>query len=112
MADNTDCILRIKTVLRRTGLTRSTLYRKIHAGTFPRQVRISTRCAGWYESAVTAWLHNPMFYSVTGGPDAEPACVKRGRAVRSPQQTYSSDEPMLPLGLDACPRSPCAGTQP
>jgi prophage regulatory protein len=57
-------ILRLNTVLERTGLSRSTLYRKMQAGTFPRQIAISTRCAGWRESAVKAWLHNPIFYSV------------------------------------------------
>lgn len=59
-----DRILRIKAVLQRTGLSRSTLYRKIDAGTFPRQIKISDRCAGWRESAVQAWLRNPIFYSV------------------------------------------------
>ena len=58
-----DRILRIKTVLQRTGLSRSTLYRKIERGAFPRQIKISERCAGWRESAVRAWLNNPMFYS-------------------------------------------------
>ncbi|RSV43842.1 AlpA family phage regulatory protein [Sphingomonas sp. ABOLE] len=51
-----DRILRIKTVLERTGLTRSTLYRKMEAGTFPHNTRISTRCMGWRESAIAEWL--------------------------------------------------------
>lgn len=59
-----DRFLRLNTVLDRTGLSRATLYRKIQDGTFPRQVRIATRCAGWRESAINAWLQNPMFYSV------------------------------------------------
>ena len=58
-----DRILRIKAVLARTGLTRSTLYRKMAAGTFPRNMRISTRCMGWRESAIAAWLDNPMHRS-------------------------------------------------
>ncbi|WP_419808604.1 helix-turn-helix transcriptional regulator [Sphingomonas sp.] len=62
-SDTPDRILRLKTVLERTGLSRSTLYRKVEARTFPKQIKISTRCAGWRESAVKAWLHNPMFYS-------------------------------------------------
>lgn len=62
--DTPDRILRLNKVLDRTGLSRSTLYRKVQAGTFPRQVRIAARCAGWRESAVNAWIHNPMFYSV------------------------------------------------
>lgn len=62
--DTPDRILRLNTVLDRTGLSRSTLYRKIQTGTFPKQVRIATRCAGWRESAVNDWVRNPMFYSV------------------------------------------------
>jgi len=62
--DRPDRILRIDAVLERTGLTRSTLYRKIGRGTFPPQVKLSERCAGWRESAVNEWMHNPMFYSV------------------------------------------------
>jgi prophage regulatory protein len=61
-------ILRLKAVLDRTGLSRSTLYRKVQDGTFPKQVRIAARCAGWRESAVNVWLSNPMFYSVYDHP--------------------------------------------
>ncbi len=64
-------ILRLKGVLERTGLTRSTLYRKMHLGTFPRQLRISVRCAGWRESDVEAWLRNPIFYSAAEHPELQ-----------------------------------------
>jgi prophage regulatory protein len=64
MPDHPDRILRIATVLDRTGLKRSTLYRKMQAGSFPQRVAISTRCTGWRESAVKRWMMNPMFYSV------------------------------------------------
>ncbi|WP_029623535.1 helix-turn-helix transcriptional regulator [Sphingomonas sp. PAMC 26617] len=65
--ESSDRIIRLKEVLLRTGLTRSTLYRKMQNGTFPRNVQISTRCAGWRQSAIDAWMHNPMFYSVDDG---------------------------------------------
>jgi prophage regulatory protein len=58
-------IIRLPTVLNKTGLSRSTLYRKMEAGTFPRNLQISRRCAGWREADVDVWLRNPMFYSVT-----------------------------------------------
>lgn len=64
MSEQLDRILRIRAVLDCTGLTRSTLYRKIEAGTFPRQITISTRCVGWREKAVREWLANPYFYEV------------------------------------------------
>ena len=68
MTETQDRILRIKTVLERTGLTRSTLYRKIERGEFPRQLKLSQRCAGWRESAVADWMRNPMFYSAHDQP--------------------------------------------
>lgn len=57
-----DRIIRLKTVLTRTGLSRSTLYRKIAEGTFPRQVRISVHGAGWHESAINRWIADPVRY--------------------------------------------------
>lgn len=62
MPDTPDRILRLNAVLDRTGLSRSTLYRKMQAGTFPTNVKISERCAGWRQSAVEEWFRNPMFY--------------------------------------------------
>jgi prophage regulatory protein len=57
-------ILRIGTVLQLTGLSRSTLYRKVQRGEFPKQIKLSERCAGWRQSSVNAWMRNPMFYSI------------------------------------------------
>ena len=54
----TDNILRQPDVLARTGLKRTTLYRKIAAGTFPAQFPISEGCVGWYESDVSEWVAN------------------------------------------------------
>ena len=65
-----DRIIRIRTVLDRTGLSRSTLYRKIGEGTFPRQLKLGQHSAGWRESAVNEWVRNPMFYSVDDHPGA------------------------------------------
>ena len=62
-AETASRILRLNTVLDRTGLSRSTLYRKVGRGTFPAQVQISERCIGWREAEVEQWLRNPMFYS-------------------------------------------------
>ena len=63
MAEAPDRILRIRTVLQRTGLSRATLYRRIQAGAFPRQVQISENCAGWRESAINRWMADPMAFS-------------------------------------------------
>jgi prophage regulatory protein len=55
-------IIRLKTVLSRTGLSRSTMYRKIAEGTFPCQVEISIHGAGWHESAVNRWIDDPVAF--------------------------------------------------
>jgi prophage regulatory protein len=55
-----DRIIRLKTVLSRTGLSRSTIYRKITEGTFPAQIRISVNGAGWRESDINRWVANPV----------------------------------------------------
>lgn len=49
-------ILRIGEVLSLTGTSRSTLWREIKAGRFPRAVPISQRCKGWLASDVYTWL--------------------------------------------------------
>ena len=55
-----DRIIRIKTVMHRTGLSRSTLYRKIRDGSFPSQIKISIHGAGWRESDVNRWVASPI----------------------------------------------------
>jgi len=62
MSDAADRIIRLRTVLDRTGLSRSTVYRKIAEGTFPSQVRISVHGAGWRESAINRWIADPVSY--------------------------------------------------
>ncbi|TPI60619.1 AlpA family phage regulatory protein [Mesorhizobium sp. B3-1-3] len=55
-----DRIIRLRTVLDRTGLSRSTIYRKIAEGTFPAQIKISINGAGWRESDVNRWIADPV----------------------------------------------------
>jgi prophage regulatory protein len=57
-----DKILRMRTVLERTGLSRSTVYRKVQDGTFPPKVKISEHCCGWRESEINRWIANPPSY--------------------------------------------------
>ncbi len=65
MTEQHETILRLKAVLQRTGLSRSSLYRKMQAGSFPKGVQISERCVGWHASAVDHWVRNPKFYVAT-----------------------------------------------
>lgn len=59
-----DRIIRLKTVLHRTGLSRSTVYRKIAEGTFPPQIPISVHGAGWSEAEINRWVADPPGYRV------------------------------------------------
>jgi prophage regulatory protein len=55
-----DRIVRMKTILARTSLSRSTIYRKIAEGTFPPRIKISANGAGWRESDINRWVADPV----------------------------------------------------
>src|SRR3569833_1388873 len=61
-----DRIVRLKTVLSRTGLSRSTIYRKIADGTFPAQLKISANGTGWHESEFYRWIADPVGWRPIG----------------------------------------------
>ena len=48
--------LRRRTVETKTGLSRSTIYARIAAGTFPKPVRIGLRSVAWLQSDVEQWM--------------------------------------------------------
>jgi prophage regulatory protein len=64
-----DRIIRLKTVLSRTGLSRSTIYRKIAEGTFPAQLKISTHGPRWHESDINLWTADPVAWRPKRGFD-------------------------------------------
>ena len=49
-------ILRLPNVKSRTGLSRSTIYLRVKAGTFPAPRSLGTRAVGWIESEIQQWL--------------------------------------------------------
>jgi prophage regulatory protein len=71
-----DRIVRLRTVLARTGLSRSTIYRKIAEGTFPAQLKISMNGTGWHESDIDCWIDNPAGWRA-------PEAVEKMRASRA-----------------------------
>ena len=48
-------ILRIKEVTALTGLSRTTLWRRVKDGSFPQPIRLSRRCVGWFAADVAEW---------------------------------------------------------
>ena len=49
-------ILKLKEVLTRTGLGKTTLYMLISNGDFPQQIPLGLRAVGWLESEIDAWI--------------------------------------------------------
>ena len=49
-------ILRLRQVMARTGLSRSTIYERIQAGEFPAQIALGARAVGWLEADIDAWI--------------------------------------------------------
>ena len=57
-----DRIIRLKTVLHRSGLSRSTVYRKMEEGTFPPRIKLGMSSAGWKESELNRRIAAPPRY--------------------------------------------------
>jgi prophage regulatory protein len=51
-----DRILRPREVTEVTGLSRTTIWRGVNAGTFPKPVRLTPSAIGWCEADVARWL--------------------------------------------------------
>jgi len=49
-------IIRLKEVMDTTGLARSTIYKYIAEGLFPKPVPLGDRCVGWVEDEVHEWI--------------------------------------------------------
>ncbi len=52
----TDKISRQKDVQDITGLSRSTIYRHVNAGTFPAPIQLTERLIGWRNSTISEWV--------------------------------------------------------
>ena len=49
-------IIRIESLYNATGLGRSTIYKYIAEGHFPKSVSLGDRCVGWVEGEVHDWI--------------------------------------------------------
>lgn len=49
-------LIRLKEVLYRVGLSRSTIYRWIASGEFPKPVRLSSYIVAWDEQVINDWI--------------------------------------------------------
>ena len=53
-------IIRLSEVIYRTGLSRSSIYNFINAGTFPARIKLGERSIGFNEADVSAWISSKI----------------------------------------------------
>jgi len=50
--------LKLPEVCRKTGLSRSTVYKQIKAGTFPKQIKLTEHSSAWIASEIQEWAND------------------------------------------------------
>lgn len=58
--------LRMPTVLQQTGLSRTSLYRMMAEGTFPRATKLTSRTVGWPHEAIETWMRKRIDNNLGG----------------------------------------------
>jgi prophage regulatory protein len=62
--------LRLRAVLEKTGLTRSTAYALIKSCDFPSPVNIGPRAVGWVEDEIDGWIDHRIASRKVAGTNA------------------------------------------
>ena len=63
-------IIRAKEVVRRTGLSRTTIWRQVRVGAFPAPLELTENTIGWDEDEVSIWLASRS--RASWAPQSEP----------------------------------------
>lgn len=53
-----ESLLKLQTVIEVTGMSESTIKRRISDGSFPKPIRLGTRCVRWVAGQVSDWLRS------------------------------------------------------
>ena len=80
-------IMKLHEVVGTTGIARSSLYKMIAAGTFPKPIQLGQRSVGWIESEVQSWIKSRIEHS-------------RGSQLSSPARTDLSQVSFSEEGCD------------
>jgi prophage regulatory protein len=59
-AKTTKRLMRMSEVIRTTGLSRSSIYDRMNAGSFPQSCSLGCRSVAWVESEVLQWVENQI----------------------------------------------------
>ena len=49
-------IMRLKEVIEKTGLAKTTIYNLISQGEFPKQIDLGARSVGWVDTEIEEWI--------------------------------------------------------
>lgn len=82
-----DQILRMPDLRRLTGLSKTTIYRMIAEGEFPRPVQLRRQSVGWRASAIQRWSEGLQEVPLGDVPWAGHAERMRGRKSASRRRT-------------------------
>lgn len=53
-----ETLLRLTDVIKRTGLSRSSIYLSISQGNFPASINLGARSVAWIESEIDQWIQD------------------------------------------------------
>ncbi|WP_425311180.1 helix-turn-helix transcriptional regulator [Leptospirillum ferriphilum] len=51
-------VLRLRELLKLSGLSKSTIYARIKEGDFPKPIRLGPRSIGWFQHDIESWLES------------------------------------------------------
>ena len=51
-------LLRLPSVLKTTGLSKTEIYRRIKLGTFPAPLKLGARAVAWSSTSIENWVHS------------------------------------------------------
>ena len=57
-------LIKLPAVKQRTSLSTSEIYRRIEAGTFPKQIKLGAKAVAWLEHEISAWIDERVAESV------------------------------------------------
>ena len=92
-----DRLMRRRDVEEITGLSRSSIYRKMEEGTFPRSVRVTPGSVRWRRSEIMDWMESlpvtggELAHRVTSGVDVQRLWSWRGRSGTQRGVRYARD---------------------
>lgn len=54
--ESSEILLKLADVMRQTSLGHTFIYKSMHNGTFPKQLKIAKKCVRWNQSEISQWI--------------------------------------------------------